>query len=81
MAKVSRHTELYLVATHYHPEHAGGSSAFPATAKFVVSKSEQQDIDELGMGMMQRFSGMSAFNADLLRGVTFRKPDVVFDRE
>jgi len=81
VAKVSRHTELYLVATHYHPEHAGGSSAFPATAKFVVSKAEQLDIDELGMGMMQRFSGMSAFNADLLRGVTFRKPDVVFDRE
>jgi glyoxylase-like metal-dependent hydrolase (beta-lactamase superfamily II) len=80
-AKVSRNADLYLVATHFHPEHAGGSSALPATAKFVVARIQQQDIDELGPGMMKQFSGMTALNAELLSNATFRKPDVVFDRE
>lgn len=80
-AKISRNAELYLVATHFHPEHAGGSSALPAGAKFVVAKIQQQDIEELGPGMMKQFSGMTPLNAELLRDVQYRKPDVLFDAE
>src|SRR5215831_1853718 len=48
VAKVSKNPDLYLVATHFHPEHAGGALAFPVSAKFVVSAMQQKDLDELG---------------------------------
>jgi glyoxylase-like metal-dependent hydrolase (beta-lactamase superfamily II) len=81
VAKVSRNQELYLVATHFHPEHAGGSSALPPAGKFIVARIQQQDIDELGPGMMKQFAGMTPLNGELLSNVTFRKPDVTFDSE
>ena len=80
-AKVSRNAELYLVATHFHPEHAGGSAALPAHAKFIVAGVQQQDIEELGPGMMKQFAGMSPLHAELLNNVQFRKADVLFDSE
>jgi glyoxylase-like metal-dependent hydrolase (beta-lactamase superfamily II) len=79
--KLGKRPELYLVTTHFHPEHAGGSSAFPSNTKFVLSRIQQQDIDELGMGMMETFSRMSPLHAELLKDVKFRKADILFDRE
>lgn len=81
VAKISRNAELYLVTTHFHPEHAAGSSAFPPTAKFVVSRVQQKEIEEQGLDMNQRFAGFSPVNAELLKDVKFRPPDVLFDRE
>jgi glyoxylase-like metal-dependent hydrolase (beta-lactamase superfamily II) len=78
VAKVSKHTKMYLVATHFHPEHAGGATAFPASTTFIVSDAEQQDLDELGPGMMTNFSRISPVHADLLRDVMLRKGDVHF---
>jgi glyoxylase-like metal-dependent hydrolase (beta-lactamase superfamily II) len=80
-AKVSRNRDLYLVATHFHPEHAGGSSALPPGARFIVARIQQQDIEELGPGMMKQFAGMTPLNAELLSNAQFRKPDVSFDTE
>jgi len=80
-AKISRNAQLYLVTTHFHPEHAAGSSAFPPTARFVVARVQQQEIDEQGLTMNKLFAGFSPTNAELLKDVQFRKPDVVFDRE
>ena len=80
-AKVSKNTQFYLVTTHFHPEHAAGSSAFPPSAKFVVSRVQQQEIDEQGLNMNKLFAGFSPTNAELLKDVQFRKPDVLFDRE
>jgi glyoxylase-like metal-dependent hydrolase (beta-lactamase superfamily II) len=79
--KVGKRPELYLVTTHFHPEHAGGSSAFPQKTKFVLSRIQQQDLDELGAGMMENFSRISPLHAELLKDVQFRKADVLFDRE
>ncbi len=81
VAKVSRTRDLYLVATHFHPEHVAGSSAFPPGTRFIVARAEQQDLDELGAGMMATFSRMSALHAELLKDVQFRKADVLFDRD
>jgi glyoxylase-like metal-dependent hydrolase (beta-lactamase superfamily II) len=81
VAKVSKNQDLYLVATHFHPEHAGGSSALPANAKFIVAKVQQEDIETLGPGMMKQFAGMTPLNAELLANASFRKPDVLFDSE
>jgi glyoxylase-like metal-dependent hydrolase (beta-lactamase superfamily II) len=80
-AKVSRTGQLYLVTTHFHPEHAAGSSAFPPNARFVIARVQQQEIDEQGLTMNKLFAGFSPTNAELLKDVQFRKPDVVFDRE
>jgi glyoxylase-like metal-dependent hydrolase (beta-lactamase superfamily II) len=79
--KIAKRPVLYLVTTHFHPEHAGGSSAFPPDTKFVLSRIQQQDLDELGMGMMETFSRMSPLHAELLKDVRFRKADILFDRE
>ena len=35
MNKVTTHKEIYVVSTHFHPEHALGESAFPATARLI----------------------------------------------
>ena len=81
VAKVSRNRQLYLVTTHFHPEHAAGSTAFPAGTKFIVSRTQQKDLDELGLSTNATFASRSPVSAELLKDVTFRKPDVLFDRE
>ena len=78
---VSTNRELYVVSTHFHPEHALGESAFPATAKIVRAKAQQQDIDEFGLALAKTFASRSPLVADLLENAQFRKADVLFDRE
>lgn len=81
VAKVSRNTELYLGTTHFHPEHDLGAAAFPANTKMLRSTDQQKDIEEFGLQMAERFSQMSPFNADLLKGAQFRKADISFERD
>ena len=78
---VSRNAELYVVSTHFHPEHALGESAFPATAKIVRARAQQQDIDEFGLALAKTFASRSPLVADLLKEAQFRKADTLFDRE
>jgi len=81
-AKVSRNRELYLVTTHFHPEHTTGEAGLPSTAKLIRPKAQQQDVDEMGMEWVKIFSGRSPVVADVLKGFTsFRKPDELFDSE
>lgn len=81
VAKVSKNAELYVVSTHFHPEHALGEAAFPATAKVLRAKAQQQDIDEFGLTTANAFAGRSEINAEFLKDVTFRKAAEIFDRE
>jgi glyoxylase-like metal-dependent hydrolase (beta-lactamase superfamily II) len=78
VAKVSRNRTMYLVATHFHPEHAGGASAFPKATRFIVSDAEQRDLDELGPGMIANFSKISPVHAELLKNLVQRPGDVHF---
>jgi glyoxylase-like metal-dependent hydrolase (beta-lactamase superfamily II) len=78
---VSTNRELYVVSTHFHPEHALGESAFPATAKIIRARAQQQDIDEFGLSLAKTFASRSPLVAELLEGAQFRKADVIFDRE
>jgi glyoxylase-like metal-dependent hydrolase (beta-lactamase superfamily II) len=78
---VSTNRELYVVSTHFHPEHALGESAFPANAKIVRARAQQQDIDEFGLALAKTFASRSPLVADLLEKAQFRKADVLFDRE
>jgi metallo-beta-lactamase class B len=81
VAKVSRNSPLYLVTTHFHAEHVAGISAFPAGTKYVISRVQQQDLDELGTDLTKRFAGGSPIMADLLKDAPVRRADVLFDRE
>lgn len=81
VAKVSRNTNFYLVTTHFHPEHAAGSSAMPPGTTFVLARAQQKDLDELGMTSVATFASRTPMMGELLKDVQFRKPDTLFDHE
>jgi glyoxylase-like metal-dependent hydrolase (beta-lactamase superfamily II) len=77
--KVSKNTEFYTAATHYHPEHDLGATAFPASTKMLRWRDQQQEADELGGDITKRFAGFSPAVAELLKDAKFRPADIVFD--
>lgn len=79
--KVSKTPELYLASTHFHPEHDLGAGGFPAQARMIRSRDQQNEIVEQGAATIERFRGFGAMNAELLQGAEFRKADISFDRE
>jgi len=81
VAKVSKNGDLALATTHFHPEHDLGAQAFPPNTKMYRSRDEQADIDESGADISKRFASFSPLTAELLEGATFRKADVLFDKE
>ena len=82
VAKVSQSRELYIVNTHFHPEHTTGEAAFPATAKVIRAAAQQQDVDEMGMKWVQTFASRGTVIAGVLQGVTsFRAPAETFEKE
>jgi len=80
-SKVSGNADVYVVSTHFHPEHALGESAFPASAHLIRARAQQQDIDEFGSTLAQQFAARSATTAALLKDAAYRKADVTFDKE
>jgi glyoxylase-like metal-dependent hydrolase (beta-lactamase superfamily II) len=80
-AKVSKNAELYIASTHFHPEHTTGYVAFPASARYVNSTTQEAEFGETGMQMVKNFSGISPFNAELLSDATRRVAAITFDRE
>ena len=81
VAKVSRNTDIYLVTTHFHAEHVAGISAFPKQTKYIISRVQQQDLDELGADLTQRFASGNAAIGELLKDAPVRKADILFDHE
>src|SRR5688572_31406959 len=79
--KLSDNTEFYLTATHFHPEHDLGATAFPDDAKMVRWREQQAEADETGQQMIERFSSFSGAVAELLAGARFRPVDTLFDDE
>src|SRR5882762_7542349 len=80
MKKVSANADVYVVTTHYHPEHSLGAGAFKG-AKLLMTRIQQQDMTELGKTIQDAFASRSALNAELLTGVPYPTPDILFDRE
>jgi glyoxylase-like metal-dependent hydrolase (beta-lactamase superfamily II) len=79
--KIRPNNELYLMSTHFHPEHALGETAFPATAKVVRAQVQQKDIDQSGRDLAVAFSRFGPAAADLLKDAQFRPADILFDRD
>ena len=81
VAKVSKNTELYIASTHFHPEHTTGYVAFPESAKYINSKTQEAEFEESGMQMVKMFSGRSATTADILKDAARRPAVTTFDRD
>jgi glyoxylase-like metal-dependent hydrolase (beta-lactamase superfamily II) len=79
--KLGQNTEFYLTATHFHPEHDLGATAFPADAKMLRWRDQQAEADALGAQTIERFAGFSPVVAELLAGARFRPVDTLFDDE
>jgi glyoxylase-like metal-dependent hydrolase (beta-lactamase superfamily II) len=79
--KLARGPRLYLTTTHFHPEHAAGDAGFPADTILIRDTAQQKEMDENGMLMVERFSKFSPLNADLLKDVKLRTPDILFTNE
>ncbi len=77
--KVSKNTEFYTAATHFHPEHDLGATAFPPATRMLRWRVQQQDVDELGADLNKRFAGFSPALAELLKDARFRPADILFD--
>jgi glyoxylase-like metal-dependent hydrolase (beta-lactamase superfamily II) len=78
---VSANADLFVVSTHFHPEHALGESAFPSSARVIRATAQQKDIDEFGLALAKTFASRSPLVAELLENAQFRKADLLFDRE
>jgi glyoxylase-like metal-dependent hydrolase (beta-lactamase superfamily II) len=72
---------IYIVTTHFHPEHDLGADAFPADAKMIRSEDQKKDITEFGLTLARTFAAGSALNAELLKDETFRAADISFEKE
>jgi glyoxylase-like metal-dependent hydrolase (beta-lactamase superfamily II) len=81
VAKVGATKPIYIVTTHFHPEHDMGAHAFPAGSKLIRSEDQKKDIAEFGRGLADAFAARSPLNAELLKDVTHRPADISFDRE
>src|ERR1700733_7968317 len=72
---------LYLTTTHFHPEHAGGASGFPAGTILIRPKVQQDEMDKHGEEMIQLFSSRKDQWKELLTNVKLRAPDKTFDED
>ncbi|HEY6465363.1 MAG TPA: MBL fold metallo-hydrolase, partial [Candidatus Acidoferrales bacterium] len=79
--KLAKGKILYLTTTHYHPEHAAGDAGFPPDTILIRPTVQEQELEKDGMRMVNLFSSRNTQNADLLKDVKFRTPDIVFDKE
>jgi glyoxylase-like metal-dependent hydrolase (beta-lactamase superfamily II) len=78
--KIAKTPKLYLATTHFHPEHASGEAGFPAGTILIRSKIQQQELEQDHGGSLALFARNPDY-APYLQGVSFRRPDISFDRE
>jgi glyoxylase-like metal-dependent hydrolase (beta-lactamase superfamily II) len=79
--KLTKAPLLYLTTTHFHPEHAAGEGAFPAHTILVRAMAQQEEMEKRGVEYLDLFRSRSAQNKELLEGVVYRTPDLVFEKE
>lgn len=79
--KLSRGSKLYLVTTHYHPEHAAGDGGFPKDTVVVRSRAQQAELARDGEHFVALFRSRPEYAEFLPEGLTFRQPDQLFDRD
>jgi glyoxylase-like metal-dependent hydrolase (beta-lactamase superfamily II) len=72
--------QLYVVTTHYHPEHSMGASGVGEDVQLVMPRVQQEEMAD-GGGIRDAFASRSVLNADLLRDVPYPTADILFEDE
>lgn len=71
--------KLYLTTTHYHAEHATGDGAFPPDTVLVRPRVQQAELEAEGQKLIDIFAGRSPEDKELLQGMQYLKPTILFD--
>jgi glyoxylase-like metal-dependent hydrolase (beta-lactamase superfamily II) len=84
--KLAPGKRIYLVTTHFHPEHDMGANGFPkgtgaGGSTLLRSVTQVQDITEFGCSVCKAFSDRSPDAAALLKGAAYRAADVTFEKD
>jgi glyoxylase-like metal-dependent hydrolase (beta-lactamase superfamily II) len=78
-ARLGGRTKFYLTTTHFHPEHAAGEGGFPDGTVLIRAKVQQEELEQDKDATITRFRMRREQDAALLKGVTYRKPDIIFE--
>jgi glyoxylase-like metal-dependent hydrolase (beta-lactamase superfamily II) len=73
--------DIYIVSTHFHPEHDLGAQAFPDDAQMIRSNDQAAEIVSNAGQTIELFAGRSAVMAELLEGAEHRDADILFEDE
>jgi glyoxylase-like metal-dependent hydrolase (beta-lactamase superfamily II) len=73
--------KLYLTTTHYHAEHATGDGAFPPDTTLIRPRVQQVELEAEGQKLIDIFAGRSPEDKELLQGMTYLKPAILFDSD
>jgi glyoxylase-like metal-dependent hydrolase (beta-lactamase superfamily II) len=73
--------KLYLTTTHYHAEHATGDGAFPPDTVLIRPRVQQAELEAEGQKLIDIFAGRSAEDKELLQGMQYLKPTILFDSD
>ena len=85
--KLAPNLRIYLITTHFHPEHDMGANGFPRGARMLDGSTllrattQEQDIAEFGCSVCKAFSDRSPAAAALLKGATYRDADISFEND
>ncbi|SDM97445.1 Glyoxylase, beta-lactamase superfamily II [Lentzea albidocapillata subsp. violacea] len=74
--EVARGRRIHLTTTHFHPEHAFGSSVFDS---YLINRAQADDLRRKGSGYLRMFRGFGGAIAERLADVEIPVPDEVFD--
>lgn len=78
---VSKNSTVYIVTTHFHPEHFTGAQASPASAIVIRNEIQQDEVIKKQPERIENFSQRSPEIKALLAPVKPRPPDVLFWKE
>lgn len=78
---LSNNTQFYLATTHYHPEHTIGYLAFPESAIYINSVTQENEFARDGERMIELFAGRSPVMQRLLSDAERRVADITFANE
>jgi glyoxylase-like metal-dependent hydrolase (beta-lactamase superfamily II) len=81
VGKLSKNSELFVTATHFHAEHTTGAIGLPAAAKFISPTIQESEFAQDGAPQIQLFSKRSPMTADLLKDAVAPKVAIRFERE
>lgn len=79
--KLAKGKKLYLVTTHFHPEHAGGEGGFPADTVLIRSRVQQDELTADAGRMLGFFRQQPNFKEFLPDDIVFRQPNILFDSD